>query len=231
MVARNPFKPSAGATPPLLVGRTEAIEEFKDSLADGPGAPGRLTIFTGARGVGKTVMLTEGANEALKEGWVAVSDTATQPSLRASFATSVSITVLPTPRAPVKIVSRPGAPGPSASESLNSSMASVRPTRSGGVAPAEGLKGFLATMSFHSFKLFEQRCIAAAGRQDLRGRVELGSGGAARIAQHRRRSEPTADPWRQWLHHCMSAPFLASSVGAEQVGDVGAGELHPDAAQ
>jgi len=77
MVARNPFKPSAGATPPLLVGRTEAIEEFKDSLADGPGAPGRLTIFTGARGVGKTVMLTEVANEALKEGWVAVSETAT----------------------------------------------------------------------------------------------------------------------------------------------------------
>ena len=62
MVARNPFKPSAGATPPLLVGRTEAIEEFKYSLADGPGAPGRLTIFTGARGVCKTVMLTEVAN-------------------------------------------------------------------------------------------------------------------------------------------------------------------------
>jgi len=77
MAPRNPFKPSAGATPPLLVGRADAIQEFKESLADGPGAPGRLTIFTGARGVGKTVMLTEVANEALQEGWVALSETAT----------------------------------------------------------------------------------------------------------------------------------------------------------
>ena len=77
MTGRNPFKPASGATPPLLVGRADAIEEFKDSLADGPGAPGRLTIFTGARGVGKTVMLTEVANEALKNGWVAIAETAT----------------------------------------------------------------------------------------------------------------------------------------------------------
>jgi len=61
-VQRNPFKPTAGATPPLLVGRSDAMEEFSESLADGPGAPGRLTIFTGARGVGKTVMLTEVAD-------------------------------------------------------------------------------------------------------------------------------------------------------------------------
>lgn len=77
MATRNPFKPTAGATPPLLVGRDDALEDFAESLADGPGAPGRLTIFTGARGVGKTVMLTEVANEALKEGWVALSETAT----------------------------------------------------------------------------------------------------------------------------------------------------------
>lgn len=77
MPPKNPFKPSAGATPPLLVGRQDAIEEFRDSLADGPGAPGRLTIFTGARGVGKTVMLTAVANEALREGWVVLSETAT----------------------------------------------------------------------------------------------------------------------------------------------------------
>ena len=76
-LVRNPFKPTAGATPLLLVGRGEAIEEFKESPDDGPGAPGRLTIFIGARGVGKTVMLTEVANEVLKDGWVALSETAT----------------------------------------------------------------------------------------------------------------------------------------------------------
>lgn len=71
----NPFRPTAGATPPLLVGRQDVIEEFTESLTDGPGAPGRLTIFTGARGVGKTVMLTELAEEALKFGWVTIADT------------------------------------------------------------------------------------------------------------------------------------------------------------
>jgi hypothetical protein len=53
----------------------------------------------------------------------------------------------------------------------------------------------------------------AAARGAVRGviaedDVSVGSrisqGLIARIAQHRRRSEPTADPWRQWLHHCMS---------------------------
>ena len=32
----NPFKPTAGATPPLLVGRSRVIEEFLESLDDGP---------------------------------------------------------------------------------------------------------------------------------------------------------------------------------------------------
>jgi hypothetical protein len=76
-MGRNPFKPTAGATPPLLVGRQGAIEEFVESVEDGPGAPGRLTIFTGARGVGKTVMLTEVADAAAGMGWVTIAETAT----------------------------------------------------------------------------------------------------------------------------------------------------------
>ena len=44
----NPFKPTAGATPPLLVGRNRVIEEFLESLDDGPGAPGLLELITGA---------------------------------------------------------------------------------------------------------------------------------------------------------------------------------------
>ncbi|GAA4694391.1 AAA ATPase domain-containing protein [Promicromonospora umidemergens] len=73
---RNPFKPTAGATPPLLVGRHDDLDEFEESLDDGPGAPGRLTIFTGARGVGKTVMLTEVSDRALRRGWVTIADAA-----------------------------------------------------------------------------------------------------------------------------------------------------------
>lgn len=73
----NPFKPTAGASPPLLVGRDEVLADFRESLADGPGAPSRLSIFTGARGVGKTVMLTEVGDVALQDGWVTLSETAT----------------------------------------------------------------------------------------------------------------------------------------------------------
>jgi DNA-binding CsgD family transcriptional regulator len=74
--SRNPFKPTAGATPPLLVGRNDVLEEIEESFDDGPGAPARLVIFTGARGVGKTVMLSEVNDRALIRGWVALDDTA-----------------------------------------------------------------------------------------------------------------------------------------------------------
>lgn len=73
----NPFKPTAGATPPLLVGRASQLEQFAEAIEDGPGAPGRLTLFTGPRGVGKTVMLTEVAERAAALGWVTISETAT----------------------------------------------------------------------------------------------------------------------------------------------------------
>ncbi|WP_104200393.1 hypothetical protein [Cryobacterium sp. Y29] len=53
----NPFRPSAGATPPEILGRAGLLDEFDYGLRLGSGAPGLLTIFTGARGIGKTVML------------------------------------------------------------------------------------------------------------------------------------------------------------------------------
>ena len=37
---RNPFKPTFGISPPLLVARDEMIHDFSDALEDGPGAPG-----------------------------------------------------------------------------------------------------------------------------------------------------------------------------------------------
>ena len=53
----NPFRPSFGVTPPLLAGRDTEILAFGDALDSGPGAPGRATLYTGVRGIGKTVML------------------------------------------------------------------------------------------------------------------------------------------------------------------------------
>lgn len=75
---RNPFKPSFGASPPLLAGRDDALAEFAGSLDDGPGAAGRATLYTGARGAGKTAMLNAVEEEARTRGWVVVSETATR---------------------------------------------------------------------------------------------------------------------------------------------------------
>lgn len=73
----NPFKPTAGATPPVLVGRQPLLDALAEGIEDGPGAPARLTIFTGARGVGKTVMLTEADDIATRYGWLHIDETAT----------------------------------------------------------------------------------------------------------------------------------------------------------
>jgi hypothetical protein len=78
MAATNPFKPSFGVSPPLLVGRDEAIAEFGGALDDGPGSSGRATLYTGARGAGKTVMLNAIEDEAKGRGWLVVSETATK---------------------------------------------------------------------------------------------------------------------------------------------------------
>ncbi|WP_312875835.1 ATP-binding protein [Arthrobacter terrae] len=74
---QNPFKPTAGARPPLLVGRENLRQDFAESLENGPGAPGLLSIFTGPRGIGKTVMLGEVEDEAIEHGWIVISETAT----------------------------------------------------------------------------------------------------------------------------------------------------------
>ncbi|MEZ2391758.1 ATP-binding protein [bacterium RCC_150] len=77
MAVKNPFKPTAGARPPLLIGRADMRQDFAESIENGPGAPGLLSIFTGPRGIGKTVMLGEIEDEALEHGWIVISETAT----------------------------------------------------------------------------------------------------------------------------------------------------------
>jgi len=72
----NPFTPSFGVTPPLLVGRDEPLERFGEALEDGPGSPGRATVYTGARGTGKTVLLNAVEDLARARGWFVISETA-----------------------------------------------------------------------------------------------------------------------------------------------------------
>jgi hypothetical protein len=80
MIARSvsPFRPSFGTNPPMLAGRDQVAAAIGDALDSGPGSPGRATLYTGARGVGKTVMLNEAEAQARQRGWVVVSETATK---------------------------------------------------------------------------------------------------------------------------------------------------------
>ena len=75
-MSQNPFKPTAGKVPPVLIGRQDVIDDFAEGLDNGAGAPGRLMLLTGQRGYGKTVMLTELGRVAQSRGWEVVSETA-----------------------------------------------------------------------------------------------------------------------------------------------------------
>ncbi|WP_173024305.1 ATP-binding protein [Microbacterium oryzae] len=63
-------------TPPLLVGRQDEIDDFRFALQEGIGAPERMTLLTGMRGTGKTVLLTAYEDVARSEGWLVISETA-----------------------------------------------------------------------------------------------------------------------------------------------------------
>lgn len=72
----NPFKPTAGVMPPVLIGRESVSMDFREGLEDGPGAPDRLMLITGPRGSGKTVMLTELGLIAKTHHWEVIDETA-----------------------------------------------------------------------------------------------------------------------------------------------------------
>lgn len=72
----NPFKPTAGKMPPILIGRENVVTDFAEGLENGAGAPSRLMLLSGQRGYGKTVLLVELARVALSYGWEVVRQTA-----------------------------------------------------------------------------------------------------------------------------------------------------------
>ncbi len=74
---KNPFTPGFGNSPPVLAGRADILDQFAETIEDGPGALGRATLYTGARGTGKTVMLNEVADIAAASGWITIHETAT----------------------------------------------------------------------------------------------------------------------------------------------------------
>lgn len=98
----NPFRPSAGANPPYLVGRDATLDEFEESLVSGPGSPNRLLRITGSRGSGKTVLLNALGKRAHQHHWEVIDETATPGfvnnlilTLRASQSRSVKSVEFP----------------------------------------------------------------------------------------------------------------------------------------
>lgn len=65
----NPFTPGFGLTPSILAGRAEAIEEFTAAL-EGAVPEARAILISGARGSGKTVLLTEFRDLGTDAGWL-----------------------------------------------------------------------------------------------------------------------------------------------------------------
>ena len=73
----NPFTPTFGVDPPLLVGRDDLLDDLVDALEGGLGSPGKATLYVGARGTGKTVMLNKAEELARTRGWMVISEVAT----------------------------------------------------------------------------------------------------------------------------------------------------------
>ena len=60
----------------MLIGRERVIRDFDKGLDNGVGAPGRIMLITGARGTGKTVMLTVLGDKARAYKWDVIEETA-----------------------------------------------------------------------------------------------------------------------------------------------------------
>lgn len=101
---KNPFTPTFGAPPPLLVGRADLLDLFQDALDEGPGSPGFATVYTGARGIGKTVMLNAAEDLARAAGFAVISETATPGFLERITGTHLPA-LLPKPRRKLKSLS------------------------------------------------------------------------------------------------------------------------------
>src|SRR5512138_1067362 len=93
MSEANPFKPGAGRVPPELAGRSAIISEIlvqsEQVLADSEGD--RPIVFSGLRGVGKTVLLNELVRNARKSRWISIKLEAVRGE---SLATSLTRAIL-----------------------------------------------------------------------------------------------------------------------------------------
>lgn len=56
--SKSPFTSTFRSVPPFLAGREHILRDINRGFMSGPGDPNLSTIFTGARGTGKTALLS-----------------------------------------------------------------------------------------------------------------------------------------------------------------------------
>lgn len=78
----NPFRPGFGSWPPAFVGREHIELLFSEGLSNGPGSRYHNSLITGARGLGKTVLLASFRDIAESRGYLTVAVDANDGMLR-----------------------------------------------------------------------------------------------------------------------------------------------------
>lgn len=66
----NPFTPVFGKVPAAMAGRENIIGDMIDAFEGNGSSPDLCSIFTGARGTGKTTLLTYLGCRAQQAGWI-----------------------------------------------------------------------------------------------------------------------------------------------------------------
>ena len=69
-VQTNPFTPAFGKVPAVMAGREGIISDMIDAFEGNGSSPDLCSIFTGARGTGKTALLTYLGYRAEQAGWI-----------------------------------------------------------------------------------------------------------------------------------------------------------------
>lgn len=75
-IEENPFTPSFGEVPVYLAGRREIIESCARAFQSERRRPELTTLFSGARGTGKTALLSYLSELAEQSGWISANTTA-----------------------------------------------------------------------------------------------------------------------------------------------------------
>ena len=76
MAGGNPFRPSFGASPPVLAGRAGVLDALGEALDSGVGHPDFTSLLVGVRGAGKTATLNAVQEHARQSGWLVIAENA-----------------------------------------------------------------------------------------------------------------------------------------------------------